>query len=784
MKHLLTALLLTVFLTTAHAQQRWFVDGMHGGVYGHYPMKTYTQFLNDQLEKHPDWRLGLEIEPETWDTVLVQTPEEYKRFQQHMAGKQLEYTNPSYAQSYLYCIQGESIIRQFQMGMQLLQKHFPGLRMQTYAVEEPCFTSCLPTLLPQLGFRYVVLKCPDTCWGGYAAPFGGQFVSLQGPAGDQMLCVPRYACEDLQPKTTWQTIAWSNQPQYWKACENAGISNPVGMCYQDAGWTGGPWIGSGDKIRFGTKYTLWSDYFQRYETTADAPVHPFSQEEVCPGLMWGSQVLQRLAQQVRQSENLLLQAEHITTLQDLLGSETTPSADMHEAWRQLLLSQHHDCWIVPYNHLNNRGNWAQNVILWTQSSDSIAQSALGTKGKAFVNTLARPRNEVVETPQGIYQVQAPAFGYTTRYTSARKKSSVRTHANSCQMENDLYRLCMDLKHGGVLTSLYSKEAKVEYTNQTDSLQMGEIRGFFRKRGGFRSSIEYPARAEILVDNSLMKRVQLKGMVAGVPFTQIITLKEGDPLIDIDLQLHWQGGEEVGDTCFYDSRYMLSYLLPSALGETRLVKSAPFDVCTSTQDHSYYRSWDAIRHNLILDWLDVESVSGSHSLALLSDHTTSYTWGKNEALALTLQYSGRGLWGRNYSLTHPTHIHFALLPHTGSWQEVDVPYHNQRWSQPLLSLEQPASTDEKSLLDLSGTGYQLSYSSMEDGTLTLRFYNVTGTDAPQKIQLPFVANRIQHVNLLGEVQKEIPVCKQANGSQFTISIPGQGVSTYRITSDKY
>lgn len=75
----LAATFVSVF--PAGSQNRpYFVDGFHGGVYGHYPMATYTRFLIDQFESKPDWRFCLEIEPETWDTVAVRTPVDYKRF--------------------------------------------------------------------------------------------------------------------------------------------------------------------------------------------------------------------------------------------------------------------------------------------------------------------------------------------------------------------------------------------------------------------------------------------------------------------------------------------------------------------------------------------------------------------------------------------------------------------------------------------------------------------------------------------------------------------------------
>ena len=155
------ALLLLASGTPVRSQQRvYFVDGYHGGIYGHYPVAWKTRFITDQLAAHPEWRIGLEIEPETWDTVEVRTPADYARFKAIAADRRVEFTNPSYAQPYCYNISGESIIRQFGYGMRKIRSHFPDVEFVTYSVEEPCFTSCLPQILKLYGFKYASLKCP------------------------------------------------------------------------------------------------------------------------------------------------------------------------------------------------------------------------------------------------------------------------------------------------------------------------------------------------------------------------------------------------------------------------------------------------------------------------------------------------------------------------------------------------------------------------------------------------------------------------------------------------
>ena len=94
---ILTVLLLTLAAISSWAQEKpYFVDGFHGGVYGHYPLKTYTGYMLDLLDEYPDWKMCLEIEPETWDSVKVAAPADYQRFKARVTSDpRIEYTNPT-----------------------------------------------------------------------------------------------------------------------------------------------------------------------------------------------------------------------------------------------------------------------------------------------------------------------------------------------------------------------------------------------------------------------------------------------------------------------------------------------------------------------------------------------------------------------------------------------------------------------------------------------------------------------------------------------------------------
>jgi len=55
MKKFSIILMIILWAVQTLAQQAYFVDGYHGGIYGHYPIEWKTQFIVDQLAQHPDW---------------------------------------------------------------------------------------------------------------------------------------------------------------------------------------------------------------------------------------------------------------------------------------------------------------------------------------------------------------------------------------------------------------------------------------------------------------------------------------------------------------------------------------------------------------------------------------------------------------------------------------------------------------------------------------------------------------------------------------------------------
>ena len=140
-------------------------------------------------------------------------------------------------------------------------------------------------------------------------------VNWIGPDGTGIPAVPRYEVEELSEESTWQTESWTNSNSFIRKCFAHGIQYPVGMCFQDAGWDGGPWHNEYEP----TIYTTWRNYFEMVIDKVQPEDWHFTQEDIKPGLVWGAQVIQDIARQVRTSENLLITAEKMAAMDFILN---------------------------------------------------------------------------------------------------------------------------------------------------------------------------------------------------------------------------------------------------------------------------------------------------------------------------------------------------------------------------------------------------------------------------------------------------------------------------------
>ena len=400
-----------------------------------------------------------------------------------------------------------------------------------------------------------------------------------------------------------------------------------------------------------------------------------------------------------------------------------------------------------------------------------------------------------------FEADIPPFGYST-YCIKKKETGKRAVSGNEQVsksekvneqeyavENDMYKIVFDLSKGGIIKSLIAKkEGNKEFACKTGEYSLGELRGFFYEENKFHSSAETPGRLTVLRDNTYEKKVKIQGEIASHPFTQIVTLSKGTKRIDFELTIDWKKNVGIGEykenhwsdnrRAFCDDRFKLNVLFPADLRSPRIYKNAPFDVCESKLDNTFFNSWDQIKHNIILHWVDLAEQEGDYALALLSDHTTSYSHGKDYPLGLTAQYSGGGLWGPDYKITQPLKMKYAIIPHRGKWDKASIADDSDCWNEPLLySCHSIAALESKSFVDLRNTGYQISTARLESGKIILRLFNAEGNDKLQKIVFDMPLSSVEEVDLNGQCIERKKIKTHAGKSEMTISMPRFGIKTF-------
>lgn len=825
----------------------YFIDGYHGGVYGHYPMWV-TQFMADNMEQHKDWRLNLEIEPETWDIVALKDPVNYERMKKLIndstQNAMAEYVNPTYAQSYFFNSSAESTIRQFQYGMEKLKQHFPLIRFTTYSSEEPCFTSALPQILQSLGIQYASLKNPNTCWGGYVKAHGGQSLNWVGPDGTSILTVPRYTSEALQKKSTWQTTAWNHSVQFLNAAAQQGIEYPVGMCLQDAGWKNGPWLNHHKSPS--TAYTTWRNYFSIIAHNKPSDNWRLSQEDIHVSLMWGSQILQHIAQQVRTTENKIKMAEKLSSLARFYRGLSYPKEELDSAWKNLLLAQHHDCWIVPYNKLNGK-TWAEHVEEWTSQANLIAervtqQSIKKLTGSHAVNsvktiTVHNPtsfnRHEVVSftlprslassfsIEQGgkkipyqlvkqndadytvLFKASVPALGNSNYMLVPGKMNTDNTNRAFIRitkegdyiLNTDLYQIIVDAKRGNI------KQLTARQLGNKNFIAPGEeefntLRGFFYNENKFAYSFEKRPTISILENGPIQIKLKIEGTINNSLFSQVLQLQQGEKKINLKLNIDYEKEVGIGDgfrqdggykaeelrKAFYNDTCKLLIRFPLNLKGQKVYKDAPMDVTESKLGNTFYTQWDEIKNNILFNWVDITDAENNYGIALLSDHVTSYSHGSNFPLSLTVQYAGVGLWGRNYKSEKNTEMSYALIPHGGDWQHATLNKETIQWNEPLMINIGDHPVSSNSFIKAMDPGLEISAMYYKGSDIYIRIMNTGSLKSKHYISLNCNAKILQFVDLNDKIAASLKLNPDKPVS-FNCNIPLFGFKTIRISGAK-
>ena len=800
------------------------------------PARSLANVL-DGLDRFPEWKVSFEIEPYSWAAFAKSDPASIEKMRKHLSvdplEARIEFVSGAYGQTYAWNINGESNIRQLIYGVAEINAVFPDVKVDTYAVQEPCWTSCLPQILKSLGYKRAVLD-NSTDWGGYhATTLNADLMHWQSPDGTSIPAVPRYACDTLIGPATERNAQPS--AEYVAQCNAVGIAHPAGTILQDMGWPGKPWrLGMSETMFHAMQHATWRQYAEKF---AQPPTQTWraSQEDYRVGLAWGASILQRIAQIVRRGENLLIQAEKLSSLASIHAGLAYPAESLLQSWKYQLRAQHHDVWIVPYNRRPG-GSWAseadERFTKIEKTCADIIQASVAAlcepdaQAVTIFNTAGFSQRQLVEIrkPDGAildshgnriptqtdadfvaFIAEVPAFGAATYRIGngsevlAAASATIKTlDDRSVELESDIYRVRIDPAKGGGIASLFSKTLNRDFIDGKSARRFGELRGFFGAENAWLSSADKPAIVTLTETGPLRVAAKIEGMIGSYPFTTTVRLTAGSNRIDfttnIDFPLDsgpfsrprgpaklrigepWERGKDATRSnrrpC-YDSSYKLQALFPTSLKNPTLDKNAAFDVCRSTQKSTTFNSWETLQHNIIVNWVDLLDADGSAGLAVFSDHTTAYHHTEDEPLGLVLAYAGVGNWF-DYAMGRKPEVSYAVVPHTGDWAAAKLWRELAAWSEPLVVCAGRAKVSEP-LIEIGDSGIELVTIYQHDGHTLARLFNADGDARPARVSLSPKIKGAQLIELDGRLIEPLNIAENS----VTISMPRFGVRTLRL-----
>lgn len=233
---------------------------------------------------------------------------------------------------------------------------------------------------------------------------------------------------------------------------------------------------------------------------------------------------------------------------------------------------------------------------------------------------------------------------------------------------------------------------------------------------------------------------------------------------------------------YDDRYKLLALFPVAFSQETIYKNSAFDVCRSENVNTFFNSWDSIKHNIILNWVDLMDEKDKIGLALLTDHTTSYGHGKDHPLSLVLAWGwDGGFWWGECPLNGIQEARYAVLPHSGDWEEAGLWSEVSEWSEPpfvAITSSHTAVLESRgtSLLKIETPGVQLSAMTVSGRDLLLRLFNAQSEKEDHTIRLGVHASSIE---LDGRQAALIHPDRDARGEKIRVTIPKFGLAMVRL-----
>ncbi|HEX3009229.1 MAG TPA: hypothetical protein VHO90_16615, partial [Bacteroidales bacterium] len=116
---------------------------------------------------------------------------------------------------------------------------------------------------------------------------------------------------------------------------------------------------------------------------------------------------------------------------------------------------------------------------------------------------------------------------------------------SVKLQTDLYEIVVDPNRGGTITRLIRKSDGFDFVSTSGGFAFNGLRGNFYDDDGFHNSADSKAQLSIIDAGPLRVSVAVTNTINGQPYKQMISIGQGQPLIDCILEVDWKGNPGIG-----------------------------------------------------------------------------------------------------------------------------------------------------------------------------------------------------------------------------------------------
>ncbi|MDR2232737.1 MAG: hypothetical protein LBE56_06380 [Tannerella sp.] len=780
----------------------------HGGLilWGEEHFRERLQNAIEWLDKYPSFKIGLENEAQIYDYFGEHSPgilNEIRQYLDRYKGR-FGIGSCTYGQPLSVFISDESNIRQIYYALEASEKWF-NYRPPVYLMSEHAMHSQIPQIINGFGFEGAIMRTHYMMYGfnpTFNVPIG-QWIGLDG---SRIPTIPTYTGEGAEfGKTTVDTWILTRYPSndareslddYRRQFSH--IQPLLATRADDSG------LRKEDLVREyeGNKKFQWilmDELMDKYPPATEPMVT--KPNDFTVRMPWGY-CGNEIWNMSRKAEVSVLTAERLCALAGLYG-EPFHEQELDKAWKNLLLSQHHDVQIVGLvpearkllpesqrisnqlidnsmsffaNRMTGEGDrqiTVFNPLSWKRSAwltsyvsfhageakhiavkcgDTvlpvhILYSNTYSSGYILDATIAfnAPLEPLSLTAFSVITLDEPLSDGKSKFSVEEKELLVKT---------PFYEVKLN-PAGGIETLKNNKnELLLQNGNERSAYFEGTIDKVVSRSEG-RWTIHKSQ------GNAPWIKMSENGFIADVPYTFELTFYEDKPLIECNVEFNFNG-QMIGlpttnlrdsHSPFVHDEKLRFKMFPLIEKQVTGVRDLPFAIAETEDKTIEGNYWTAL-------------TDGDKGWAVFNKGNMAIVREQDRGLSIPLAYSMYYIWG-----TRPLYgkydYAFAFYPFEGSWQQTDLPKRALEYAFPTPTCETLHTTNE---LGLTVKPIQFQFDSNElmmtalypqKGNIIARFFKYGDKSDRSTVKINAGALHPSEVNLSGKMLNP-------NGSELSLT----------------